>query len=219
VATTGSFSAIRCSAGRSIAFSYYTLGTVATVTTTGTTTVSASDTTTVSASGTSRATAQTITSTGVSLYDFSSVTLFAPMFQLVHQASDLPSSGSSGTSGGATKSTATESTSPAHTTGSSLGTATNGLSSGAIAGVAVGSIVVGLALIGAFIYLCLKQRRQKKIIAQYAPPPFMGGSVPQHAMHAGSYFTGSTPLSMKSIVTQQSPVYEAPADTPRHELA
>lgn len=203
-------------------------------------TVTTTGTSTVSASGTAGPTVKTVTDTGVDLINFNTATMLAPMFQLVHRASDLPSSGASGTSGAAT-----ENTSPAHTTGSgsSSGSGSNGLLTGAIAGFAVGAVVVGLALLGAFIYLFIKQRKQKKMIAQYAPPPNMagnmgmsphdgmspsmsmnmgmGGAMPPQSMHDGSYFQGSTPLSMKSSgLPQPSPVYEAPAENhQRHELA
>ncbi|CAK7198759.1 hypothetical protein SEUCBS139899_001423 [Sporothrix eucalyptigena] len=217
LASTGSFSAVQCSSGTSNAFSYYTVPSVATVTTT--------ETTTASASGSSSA--STITSTATNEYEFNTVTLFAPMFQLVHQASDLPS-----TSGGSSGTSPAQTGSHTSTTNLATGSASSSqLSTGAVAGIAVGSVVVGLALIGALVYLFLKQRKHKKQIAAYAPPPNLSGNTglpPQamvqtpmapYSMQEGSYYGASTPMSMKSMAMQPSPVFEAAADTPRHELA
>ncbi|CAK7219553.1 hypothetical protein SCUCBS95973_003854 [Sporothrix curviconia] len=218
VVSTGSFSALQCSSGTSNTLSYYTVPSTATVTTTQTSTMSASG------SGAGAASASTVTSTAVNLYLFNTVTLEAPMFQLVHQANDLPSSSSGGSS----------STTPAETGTTSTATATGSpspsshLSNSAVAGISVASVVVGLALIGAFVYLFIKQRKAKRQIA-YAPPPNMSGNMgmqppPPHQdnsmMYDASYFgSAATPMSMKSGAMQPSPVYEAPSDPPRHELA
>ncbi|CAK7211668.1 hypothetical protein SBRCBS47491_001202 [Sporothrix bragantina] len=213
VATSGSFSAVQCSSGTSNAFSYYTVPSTVTVTTTETSTTSAS------ASGAVSASASTITSTAVNIYEFNTVTLYAPMFQLVHQASDVSSSsGSSGSSPAQTSSAGT---------GLSTGSASSSqLSTGAVAGIAVAAVVVGLSLLGAFVYFFIKQRRAKRQIA-YAPPPNLAGNMGMqqppmgaYSTQDGSYFGSSTtPMSMKSGTMQPSPVYEAPVDSPRHELA
>lgn len=235
VVTKGSFPGIQCSNGKNGPATQYSVPSTGTVTLTGTTTQSASGS----------AAAKTVTSTETDLFNFNTVTLYAPMFQLVHQESDLPSSipssaasgthhtassgahpgntgaaGSGGAGGAGSHPSNTGGGAAADSTGLSTSSGSGShLSSGATAGIAIGSVAVGVAIIAAFVFMFLKQRNQQKIIAQYSqtnlagpppPPPMSGPDV--------SYY-GGTPVSAKSLPMHPYPVYEAPIESQRVELA
>ena len=221
MASTGSFSAVQCSSGTSNAFSYYTVPSTATVKTTQTILASAA------ATGFGQTAAvSTVTTTDTNFYRFDTVALFAPMFQLIHKASDLPeSSESAGSTSAKTDAETTSAGTGVSSTGSSDGlsgsSSSSQLSSGAIAGIAIASVVIGLVLIGALVYFFFRQRKAKQQIAYASPPHQDSAHTPMAAygVQGSSYFgTLSTPMSMKSGAVQTTQVFEAPAELPRHEM-
>ncbi|OAA57550.1 hypothetical protein SPI_07209 [Niveomyces insectorum RCEF 264] len=177
-ASTSSFPAVQCASGSSNGFHYAAVPTVVFVsaTTVGTTTVPATT------------------------LDIDTVTLYAPLFQLVHQPTDLLS----------TSSSSPPLSAPTHSTGNPSGTpsqtapphpSSTGLSSGAIAGIAVGSVVGGLGLLAALVFLFVSQRRKRRLPAQ----------------HGGGDSRGAYDAADKNAPAPNA-VYEVPEAPPRHEL-
>ncbi|KAI0111084.1 hypothetical protein GGR51DRAFT_557492 [Nemania sp. FL0031] len=152
IATIGSFAAVGCSSGMSNDYRYYN--------------VPATVTETVGSS-----------STALIATVISTVTIFAPLFQLHYQSTDLSSSQISSTTQTASSTLASTSTMPASPNPpSSSPSAAAGLSSGAKAGIGVGAGVGGLLLLGAAIFFFFRRRKSSnhvsELMAAQPPPPF-----------------------------------------------
>ncbi|KAI3316879.1 hypothetical protein HD806DRAFT_516413 [Xylariaceae sp. AK1471] len=137
IATAGSFAAVQCSSGTSNGFSYYNVP--ATVTETG----------------------------GDSVTLLSAVTVYAPLFQLLHQSTDLPPTQTSSTPQPSSTTQAATSTSTSTIPEPSTSPSTQGsLSSGAKAGIGVGASIGGLALIGAALFFFFRRRRGRTPVSE-----------------------------------------------------
>ncbi|KAI0145425.1 hypothetical protein GGR57DRAFT_298026 [Xylariaceae sp. FL1272] len=187
VATTNSFAAVTCSSGSSQDFNYYDVPATATITQ-------------------SEETATTV---------ISRVTIYAPLFQLNFQQTDLPSSSSSPTK--TTSSTSSETTSASSQSQSASASA--GLSTGAKAGIGVGAAAGGLLLIGAAALFIYRRRRRPAAnsaeIMTFEPKP-----------QPGTYQPGQEyqPVPAYSVGQQQVHQHHHPAELsiysePRSELA
>ncbi len=128
IASTGSFPTVQCSSGTSNRFSYVQMPATVSATTSGSTTA--------------------VTLTAVYLY--------APLFQLNMQATDLPM-GQSGVSAGTDAPTMSATASGV------------GLSTAAMAGIGVGAAIAGLALIGGFVAFALWRRRRPSVMPELPP--------------------------------------------------
>ncbi|KAI8634263.1 hypothetical protein F5Y19DRAFT_412738 [Xylariaceae sp. FL1651] len=146
IASTGSFAAVHCSSGTSNGFNYYGVPTTATAT-----------------GGISTATEGTSTTV------ISVVTIYAPLFQLLYQSTDLPSVQPASTTSTAISSsiTSTTTTIPAP---SSSQLAEGGLSTGAKAGIGVGAGIAGLALLGAAVFFFFRRRREPAHVSEIMTP-------------------------------------------------
>lgn len=162
VVTTGSFPVVGCSSGTSIDFHYYNVP--ATIT-------------------------ETIESPSASLTAtlISTVTIYAPLFQLNYQSTDLPSTHSSSTTHTTTstmgstitipESLSSQSTSPSPSAGV-------GLSSGAKAGVGVGAGIGGLLLLATIIVFCVRRRRASDPASELVATEIQPALIQQHIQPA-----------------------------------
>ncbi|KAI1329386.1 hypothetical protein F5Y16DRAFT_397571 [Xylariaceae sp. FL0255] len=149
--TTGSFAAVTCSSGTSDGFNYFNVP----------------ETTAVTESGGATTTAF-----------ISTVAVYAPLFQLLYQSSDVSqaqqtsASISIGLNGGSTSS-------------SSSSTGSSGLSVGARAGIGVGVAIAVLVILAAIIAFGIRKRKQKQNasyvneIMTFEPRPQPGGGGPE----------------------------------------
>ncbi|KAH6877063.1 hypothetical protein B0T10DRAFT_193447 [Thelonectria olida] len=129
VATTGSFEAAQCSAGTTNDYRYVRMP----------------------------ATVSEVVSSETSYSTIRAITLFAPLFQLNHQKTDLSSSSTSETDAADTMKPSEESSSG------------NGLSTGAKAGIGAGAGVVALIVIG--VALLFWRKRKSKVVNVVEKPP------------------------------------------------
>ncbi|KAH6990283.1 hypothetical protein EDB80DRAFT_168055 [Ilyonectria destructans] len=132
VATTGSFATVQCSAGKSNGFSYLELP----------------------------MTYMETLSSEVATSTLRAVTIFAPLFQLNFQSTDIPtrSTPTSDTASGLSAKTVAASTSAtSHADGEA--STNSGLSTGVKAGIGAAAGVVFIAIIAAAVFLFLRKRR------------------------------------------------------------
>ncbi|KAA8652870.1 hypothetical protein EYZ11_003155 [Aspergillus tanneri] len=131
---SGSFPAVQCSAGSSNGFSYQRVPATVTATTTAS------------------------SSAMLATYTVSSYIIKAPLIQINHMATDLPTRTSSSNSSQAVTSASTSSS--AATTEISVANPASSLSVGAKVGIGVGAGVAGLALIALLAWLWVLRRRR-----------------------------------------------------------
>jgi hypothetical protein len=150
---TGSFPTVQCASGSSNKFSYVTVPQ------------------TVTATPENTVTGAVVTPTVVAISQF---LVYAPLFQLNFQSTDITSSTTSASTGsGITTSTLT--TTPTQSPSS-------GLTTGAQAGIGVACGILGLFLIGALAWWLRKRSRRSKVIPTLPPPhPF---DKPKHIAEA-----------------------------------
>ncbi|KAI1260706.1 hypothetical protein F5Y18DRAFT_432067 [Xylariaceae sp. FL1019] len=129
IATTDSFAAVTCSSGSSQDFNYYNVPATATIT------------------------QSEETSTAV----ISRITVYAPLFQLNFQETDLPSSSSTNTASSTSSRATSVASAPSE---SQTASASTGLSSGAKAGIGIGAALGALLLIGAAALFFYRRRRR-----------------------------------------------------------
>ncbi|CAJ2502484.1 Uu.00g098780.m01.CDS01 [Anthostomella pinea] len=205
VAAGSSFAAASCSSGKTIDSRYYDLP--ATVTFTDT-------------AGDSSVTA------------ISTVIVFAPLFQLVHQgAADMTQTSSqsssatqsavltfSSSTGGSSASSSTSSTASSQPSSSSASIATTGLSTGAKAGIGIGVGIGALILLAAAAALIVRRRKRKGAAHESEimtsepkhPHPLYPQLVPQH-VHQTPAVELETPATATEIGSSYHQVPELPS--------